>query len=124
MDFIIGGAFQGKLEYCMKKYGAGREDIFFAGGGRTDVNKKILCGFHMLVRDWLISGMEPEAETLKLIEKEKIEVFVSDEIGNGIVPADAFERKWREETGRCSSMIAQNAESVVRIFASMEQVIK
>lgn len=124
MEFIIGGAFQGKLDYCIKKHSIARDEIFFAGNGCLFPDKKVVCGFHMLVKDWLEAGFDPLNETRCLLQKNFVEVFISDEIGNGIVPVGAFEREWREKTGRCSSIVAQYAESVVRIFASMEQVIK
>lgn len=123
MEFIIGGAYQGKLEYCMRKYRYAKEDIFFCGNGADIGGKKALCGFHMLVKEWLLNGLEPFAETGRLLEAG-IEVFISDEIGNGIVPMDAFERKWREEAGRCCCLIAIKADKVTRIYCGMPQVIK
>lgn len=50
--------------------------------------------------------------------------IISDEIGSGIVPMDAFERAWREETGRELIRLAAKAESVVRVVAGIGQRIK
>ncbi|MBE5996849.1 MAG: hypothetical protein E7240_05795 [Lachnospiraceae bacterium] len=49
---------------------------------------------------------------------------ISDEIGNGIVPNDPFEREWREATGRLLREIAMRSDRVVRIVCGMPQVIK
>ncbi len=124
MVFIIGGAFQGKLDFVLKEYNIAKNDIFFAGKGEILPDREIICGFHMLVKDWLINGLDPINETIRLIENGNIDIIISDEIGGGIVPVDAFERKWREETGKCSCAVAKKAGRVIRIYAGIPQVIK
>ena len=37
-------------------------------------------------------------------EKNKDTIVIADEIGNGIVPLDAFEREYREQTGRAETV--------------------
>ena len=120
----MAGLFRENLTIALKNTALREMKFFFAGNGCLFPDKKVVCGFHMLVKDWLEAGFDPLNETRCLLQKNFVEVFISDEIGNGIVPVGAFERDWREKTGRCSSIVAQYAESVVRIFASMEQVIK
>ena len=49
---------------------------------------------------------------------------VCDEIGCGVVPVDAFERAWREETGRICCMLAERAARVDRIFCGIATCLK
>lgn len=51
-------------------------------------------------------------------------IIISDEIGNGVVPMDTFERKYREETGRLLIKLAEEAEEVERILCGIGQRIK
>ncbi len=51
-------------------------------------------------------------------------VIISDEIGNGIVPVDAFERTYRERTGRILVQLAGQAEEVERVICGVGQKIK
>jgi adenosylcobinamide kinase/adenosylcobinamide-phosphate guanylyltransferase len=54
----------------------------------------------------------------------KGKIVISDETGNGIVPADAEDRRVRETTGRLCCRIAQNADEVYRVFAGIPVKIK
>lgn len=51
-------------------------------------------------------------------------IIISDEIGNGIVPVEAFEREYRERTGRILIQLAQKAEEVERVICGIGQKIK
>ncbi|MCI8634679.1 MAG: hypothetical protein HFJ05_03630 [Eubacterium sp.] len=51
-------------------------------------------------------------------------VIISDEIGNGIVPVDAFDRTYRERTGRILVQPAGQAEEVERVIYGIGQKIK
>ncbi len=119
MDLIIGGKYQGKLNFCLNKYGFTNNDVFFANEGDME-NKKVLYGFHILVKAWLKENKDVMEETKTL----DFQVIITDEIGSGIIPLDAFERLWREETGRACCVLAQRAESVTRVFCGVPSVIK
>lgn len=51
-------------------------------------------------------------------------VISSDLIGSGIVPMDAFDRCWREVTGRVLTDIASRADEVYRVTCGIEQRLK
>ena len=51
-------------------------------------------------------------------------VIISDEVGNGIVPVDPFEREYRERLGRMLIEIASRAERVERVICGIGQRIK
>ncbi|MGE4214419.1 MAG: bifunctional adenosylcobinamide kinase/adenosylcobinamide-phosphate guanylyltransferase [Anaerotignaceae bacterium] len=119
MELIIGGAYQGKFRYACEKFNLKEEEILFCLDQNAE-GKRAICGFHLLVRQWLINGLEPLEETKSI----SAEIIISDEIGNGIVPMDAFERQWREECGRCCIILAKKADTVTRIFCSIPTKIK
>ncbi|HCT64777.1 MAG TPA: cobalamin biosynthesis protein CobU [Lachnospiraceae bacterium] len=119
MELIIGGAYQGKLRYVRKKFNLNDEEILFCNEQNPE-GKRAVCGFHLLVRQWLVDGLIPLEETRKI----SAEIIICDEIGNGIVPMDSFERQWREECGRCCTALAKKADTVTRIFCSLPTKIK
>lgn len=119
MKLIIGGAYQGKLRYACEKFNLKEDDILFCLEQNLE-GKRAISGFHLLVRQWLKNGLEPLEETKKI----STEIIICDEVGNGIVPMDAFERQWREECGRCCTLLAQNADTVTRVFCSIPTKIK
>ena len=49
---------------------------------------------------------------------------ISREIGSGIVPLDAAERRWREVHGAVLQGLAARAEHVSRIFCGLEERLK
>ena len=57
-------------------------------------------------------------------QENKDTIVIADEIGNGIVPLDAFEREYREQTGRAEILLAKKADEVVRVICGIGQKIK
>lgn len=51
-------------------------------------------------------------------------VTVSNEVGQGIVPADALTRRFREAQGRLNIALARQAECVVQVVAGLGNVLK
>ena len=49
---------------------------------------------------------------------------ISREIGSGVVPLDAAERRWREVHGAVLQGLAARAEHVSRIFCGLEERLK
>ena len=60
----------------------------------------------------------------RYLEKHPDTVIICDEVGNGIVPLDSFEREYRERLGRLLCEIAAKAERVERIVCGIGQRIK
>ena len=61
---------------------------------------------------------------MEFVEKYPNCVIISDEVGNGIVPIEAFEREYRERTGRILVELAKKAEEVERVICGIGQKIK
>ena len=69
-------------------------------------------------------GTEPAVFAGELIEKNGGAVVVADEIGCGIVPADAFAREYREKDGRVCQKIAAFSDEVYRVVCGLGSRIK
>ncbi|MCI9019059.1 MAG: cobinamide kinase, partial [Lachnospiraceae bacterium] len=51
-------------------------------------------------------------------------VIVVNELGSGVVPIDAFDRNYRETTGRICCELAKKAREVHRVVCGIGMVIK
>ena len=57
-------------------------------------------------------------------ELARHEAIIATEVGCGVVPADAEERAAREAAGRLCCLLAQRADTVMRVFCGIPVVIK
>ena len=130
MRLIIGGYAQGKLEYVKKQYEADEKYIFDSAlptkeECETLTEKNIVIyNLHKWIKKRIKEGGKPEEEILSFVKKHDNCIVISDEIGNGIVPMDPFERVYRERTGRILTSIASEASGVERIICGIPQKIK
>ena len=109
MILIIGGAAQGKTAYANAAFGK---------------EYKIIDGFHLRVREQLKEGKEPLEEAKALLAEEDNCVIISNEVGYGLVPVDAFEREYREMAGRVNCYLAGQAKQVIRVICGLGVRIK
>ena len=126
MKLVIGGYSQGKLGVVLSNYKEDEVEIF--DGLLPDeeqLTKTVIINhFHNWVRNRLLQEKKPEAEIEAYLKKYPQTISISDEIGNGIVPVDAFEREYRERTGRILVNLAKQADEVVRVICGIGQKIK
>lgn len=109
MILIIGGAYQGKLNFAKNNLGFKDDNIY--------------NNFHTKMKNWIETGNNPE-DLLEDIFKSNIKVIISDEIGSGIVPIEKNLRLWRESVGRALCAIAQKCDSVWRVQCGIGIKIK
>lgn len=109
MILIIGGACQGKTEYAKAHF----------GGEYT-----IVKDYHLRVKRQLKGGQDPLREASEFLNGNDKCVIISDEVGYGLVPVDAFERKYREAVGRVNCYFAKEAEQVIRVICGIGTKIK
>lgn len=127
MKLIIGGTAQGKLEYVLLKYDVQKKmvwDSVLPNDMKLNGNIVIINHFHQWVKSRMISGGCPEDEIMSFLDCNEDCIIICDEIGNGIVPIDPFEREYRERTGRILVQLAKRAEEVERIICGIGQKIK
>lgn len=127
MRLIIGGTAQGKLRYAMQRYST--KDCAVWDGElpeeTVEAGKTVVINhFHNWIRTKIAEGGCPEEEIFLFVGEHPDCVIISDEIGNGIVPVDAFEREYRERTGRILVELASRAEEVERVICGIGQKIK
>ncbi|MFZ5834670.1 MAG: bifunctional adenosylcobinamide kinase/adenosylcobinamide-phosphate guanylyltransferase [Pseudomonadota bacterium] len=74
------------------------------------------------------AGMDPEASGAELVEcfsqLDGPVILVSNEVGQGIVPANALARAFRDHAGRLHQRIAARADRVILITAGLPSVLK
>ena len=116
MILITGGAYQGKGAFAGKL----AEDAACRETGK----RKILEHIHLLIASEMKEGREPYPVLERWMEEYPGIIFTVDELGCGIVPATAFDREWREITGRICCRLAQRAEAVYRVTCGIAVRIK
>ena len=124
MRMIIGGAFQGKMEYAQKEY----PGIRWVDGAACSEEELLQCegvyNFHLYIRKSMEKYEEMRLFADRIIRENPQIVIITDEIGYGLVPIDAFERRYREETGRICTRLAAFSERVDRVVCGIGLPIK
>ena len=127
MKLVIGGYAQGKLNYVLQKYDKEPCQIW---DGAIPMNKSeqrgtvVINHLHHWIKSRIAKDGCPEEEIFAFVENCPNCVIISDEVGNGIVPIEAFEREYRERTGRILVELAKKAEEVERVICGIGQKIK
>ncbi|MBD5453521.1 MAG: hypothetical protein HDR30_04215 [Lachnospiraceae bacterium] len=127
MKLIIGGYAQGKLDYVLVKYHLTENavwDSVLPGNAAIQDKQIIVNHFHQWVKQCILDGGCPEEEILSFLDDYENCIIICDEIGNGIVPLDKFEREYRECVGRILIELAKKAEEVERVLCGIGQKIK
>ena len=139
MKLFIGGYAQGKLNYVFqrekRKNPSKPESGFAVWDGEIPEKEQaaealaqgkriVINRFHEWVRTCMRQGEEPEERLEAFLKQCPGSMIISDEIGNGIVPVDGFERAYRERTGRLLVLLAERADEVVRVICGIGQKIK
>lgn len=121
---VLGGAFNGKLKYVKDKYSLKDEEIYYCKSDEINLEKKVISGFHIFIREMLINNKDAikYIEENKELLKEKI--LIVDDINSGIVPINKFNRKWRDVNGKALQILSKENTKVIRVFFGLEMVLK
>ena len=124
MKMIIGGAFQGKTAFVKKKY----PEVKWVDGKTADINDVFsaegILDFNEFISRELKADNDISELAKKLINENPDVIIVSNEIGYGVVPMDAFDRKYRETVGRICTKLAFFSSQVTRVVCGIGTVIK
>lgn len=107
MIFVTGPLFAGKREWVRTALGLSQEEMA----------KRAV---------WDVEQQAAQASDLEVLASELSmwEIVIASEIGGGVVPVDPAERKAREAAGRLSCLLAQRADTVVRVYCGLPQILK
>ena len=83
-----------------------------------------VLGFQEYIRKALKAGEDLTGLAEKLAQQDPDVILVSEEVGYGIVPADAFERQYREAVGRVCTALAAKSSKVTRVVCGLGMVLK
>ena len=126
MQLILGGAFQGKKEYVTEHLGISKEQIVDGKTASYEAIFTCVCmdHFHAWVRARLLEGKNLDGLEEELMEKNPELLLITNELGYGVVPVEAFDRMYRETTGRVCTRLAAKSSCVVRVVCGIGTVLK
>ena len=113
MVLILGGVGAGKSEFARS---LGYSDI--------DMNRDVFSDAPVVIEleETVRSAPDAAASLIEpLCEKEAV---ICAEVGSGVIPISAEDRRFREATGRLCVQLAKRADCVVRVVAGIPTVIK
>ena len=149
MIFVIGPLFSGKQDYIMQALGWSETDFLekavrdvqdLAAEAAEAVEVEEAAGAVEIAEAVETDGAAEAAEAVETSHsplddlQEKLrsladrlsqkEVVIATETGCGVIPLDPQERRNREAAGRLSCLLAERAETVVRVCCGIPQVLK
>lgn len=120
MILIIGGAYQGKLDFAKETFGLKEEDIYICGTGEIDFSKRCIYA----VEEFTWGHPDPIGYFQEHREAWENTILILRDVFCGVVPMDAETRLWRQNTGRLAQYLSREARQVSRIFCGLEQRLK
>ena len=120
MILIIGGAYQGKLDFVKETFGITDQDIHICGIGEIDFSKRCIYK----IEEFTDANPDPVGYFRNHREQWRDSILVMQDIFCGVVPMDAKKRIWRQNTGRLAQYLSREASQVSRIFCGLEQRLK
>lgn len=124
MRLVLGGRYQGKLDYVLQTYGLKAEDVFTC----TDMNVAFEAPCIYRTEEFVFACVKAGIHAAEVLEANKAAlqnaIVICDDISGGVVPIDKDERAWREENGWALAWLSRNAESVERLFCGIPQRLK
>ena len=124
MDIIIGGCFQGKLDYAKNKYNLNISDINDLTKEELDLSKKCLYHFEYFAYNASKNTLDTIEEIKRIESLLKNKIIIIDDIFEGVVPIDKEIRKYREEAAKLSAYLVKKSDTAVRIYLGIEEKLK
>lgn len=120
MILILGGAYQGKLDFARERFGIMEEEIHICTPGQVDFSKR--CIYNL--EEFTLGQEDPISWFAANRELWQDSILICRDIFCGVVPMGAENRAWRQKTGRLCQYLAGEARQVFRIFCGLEQRLK
>lgn len=122
MILVIGGAYQGKLDFAKEAFGV--KSVFSCTGAEIDFSKDCVDHIEEFTLACTRENVDPIAYFRERKELWKDSILICQDIFCGVVPLGADMRAWRQTTGRLCQYLSGEAERVSRIFCGLEQRLK
>jgi adenosyl cobinamide kinase/adenosyl cobinamide phosphate guanylyltransferase len=124
MILIIGGAYQGKLQYVTENYAVDSRQVCNCDVTYPIVpDKKVLYHYEKLVLRLLENDIDPVNYTKEKLADFADKIIICDDISCGVVPVEPLMRKWREAVGRCMALLSKKSDRVIRVFCGIGTVL-
>ena len=120
MFFIIGGAYQGKLDFAKETLGITDADVHTCDWDEIDFSKRCIYKIEVFT----MHHPDPVGYFRANREAWRDSVLILQDIFCGVVPMGAENRAWRQRTGRLAQYLSREATQVSRIFCGLEQRLK
>ena len=120
MILIIGGAYQGKLDFAKETFGLRDEEVHICSTGDIDFSKRCIYG----LEEFTWGHPDPAAYFRAHRQEWEDSILILRDVFCGVVPMDPEIRLWRQKTGRLSQYLSKEAAQVSRIFCGLEQRLK
>ena len=118
MILIIGGAYQGKLDFAKQTLGV--TDVYTCDGAEIDFSKSCIYK----IEEFTAHHPDPVGYFAAHREDWQDRVLILQDIFCGVVPMGEENRAWRQRTGRLAQYLSKEAVRVSRIFCGLEQRLK
>lgn len=118
MVLIIGGAYQGKLDFARGNFDI-KSVSDCSGGESPSFDTDAIYGIDGFVMECVKSGEEPADFFRENRKKWEDKILIITDISQGIVPIDATQRTFREANGRLMLYLAKEATEVYSVFCGL-----
>lgn len=126
MILVIGGRYQGKLDFARERFGLSDAQIQICDERTEALDASRRC--IACVERWALNRIRAGADSVAEIEARLPElesaIIISTDISCGVVPVDPLMRAWREASGRINMRLAARASEVWRLFCGLPQRLK
>lgn len=137
LKLVIGGSCQGKLDFALQTMEQLEANAVVCDGKISSLEESldylVIDHLHLMLRR--LPQADEEYETIvdawldrlsrKLTDQpDRIQVILLDDIGCGVVPFEAADRRWRDRCGRLYCRLTAMADQVDRIWAGLPQRLK
>lgn len=120
MVLIIGGAYQGKLDFVKETFDITDVDVHICGAGEIDFSKRCIYK----IEEFTYGHPDPIGCFRAHRKDWQDSILICQDIFCGVVPMGEEIRAWRQTTGRLVQYLAGEAVQVSRIFCGLEQRLK
>ena len=118
MILIIGGAYQGKLDFAKETLGVA--DVYVCDSAQIDFSKRCIYK----IEEFTYRHPDPVAYFEANREQWQDSILILQDLSCGVVPMGEENRAWRQKNGRLARYLSREATQVSRIFCGLEQRLK